>query len=179
MGQGSCGAQLVPLALKPSCGCCQAVSWGLWSHLKAWLGENKLLNSFTLLLEELSSLWANFPGRSVVKHLPASAGDIGHVGLILGSGRSRVMDGNHSSILAWRIPWTEELGRLQSIGSKRVGHAWAVGLRTLVPGWLLAGAAPQFFAMWVFCYGSLYNRAVGFCLSEQARQRKSPQDRNH
>ena len=30
----------------------------------------------------------------------------------------------HSSILAWRIPWTEEPGRLQSIGSKRVGHDW-------------------------------------------------------
>ena len=28
----------------------------------------------------------------------------------------------HSSILAWRIPWTEERGRLQSIGSQRVGH---------------------------------------------------------
>ena len=28
----------------------------------------------------------------------------------------------HSSILAWRIPWTEELGGLQSIGSQRVKH---------------------------------------------------------
>jgi len=28
----------------------------------------------------------------------------------------------HSSILAWRIPWTEEPGRLESIGSHRVGH---------------------------------------------------------
>ena len=28
----------------------------------------------------------------------------------------------HSSILAWRIPWTEESGRLQSMGSQRVGH---------------------------------------------------------
>ena len=28
----------------------------------------------------------------------------------------------HSSILAWRIPWTEEPGTLQSIGSQRVGH---------------------------------------------------------
>ena len=28
----------------------------------------------------------------------------------------------HSSILAWRIPWTEEPGRLQSIRSHRVGH---------------------------------------------------------
>ena len=28
----------------------------------------------------------------------------------------------HSGILAWRIPWTEEPGRLQSMGSQRVGH---------------------------------------------------------
>ena len=31
----------------------------------------------------------------------------------------------HSSILAWRIPWTEEPGGLQSKGSQRVGHDWA------------------------------------------------------
>ena len=34
----------------------------------------------------------------------------------------------HSSILAWRIPWTEEPGRLQSTGSQRVGHDWATSL---------------------------------------------------
>ena len=28
----------------------------------------------------------------------------------------------HSSVLAWRIPWTEDLGGLQSLGSQRVGH---------------------------------------------------------
>ena len=28
----------------------------------------------------------------------------------------------HSGILAWRIPWTQEPGRLQSMGSQRVGH---------------------------------------------------------
>ena len=28
----------------------------------------------------------------------------------------------HSSIMAWKIPWTEEPGRLQSMGSLRVGH---------------------------------------------------------
>ena len=28
----------------------------------------------------------------------------------------------HSSILAWKIPWMEESGRLQSLGSQRVGH---------------------------------------------------------
>ena len=34
----------------------------------------------------------------------------------------------HSSILAWRIPWLEEPGRLQSMGSQRVGHDWATSL---------------------------------------------------
>ena len=34
----------------------------------------------------------------------------------------------YSSLLAWRIPWTEERGRLQSMGSQRVGHDWATSL---------------------------------------------------
>ena len=34
----------------------------------------------------------------------------------------------HSSTLAWKIPWTEEPGRLQSMGSLRVGHHWATSL---------------------------------------------------
>ena len=59
----------------------------------------------------------------MVKNSPASAGDVRNKGSIPGSGRSPG-GGNatHSSILAWRIPWTEEPGRLQSIGSQRVGQ---------------------------------------------------------
>ena len=34
----------------------------------------------------------------------------------------------HSCTLAWKIPWTEEPGRLQSMGSLRVGHDWATSL---------------------------------------------------
>ena len=34
----------------------------------------------------------------------------------------------HSSTLAWKIPWAEEPGRLQSMGSLRVGHDWATSL---------------------------------------------------
>ena len=52
-----------------------------------------------------------------------SAGDIRDRGSIPGSGKS--LGGGHethSSILAWRIPWTEEPGRLQSVESQRVGH---------------------------------------------------------
>ena len=41
-------------------------------------------------------------------------------GRFLGGG-----NGTHSNILAWRILWTGECGRLQSIGSQRVGHNWS------------------------------------------------------
>ena len=34
----------------------------------------------------------------------------------------------HSSTLAWKIPWTEEPGRLQSMGLLRVGHDWVTSL---------------------------------------------------
>ena len=59
----------------------------------------------------------------VVKSLPANAGDVRDTGSIPGSGRSSGgRHGKPSSILAWRIPWTEEPGGLQSMGSQRVGH---------------------------------------------------------
>ena len=38
----------------------------------------------------------------------------------------------HSSTLAWKIPWREEPGRLQSMGSQRVGQDWATSLFTQV-----------------------------------------------
>ena len=41
---------------------------------------------------------------------------------IPGSGRSPGGGAWHSSILSWRIPWTEKSGRLQSTGAQRVGH---------------------------------------------------------
>jgi len=59
----------------------------------------------------------------VVQNLPANAEDLKDDSLISESGRSPGEGtATHSSILAWRIPWTEELGGLQSIGSQRVGH---------------------------------------------------------
>ena len=52
----------------------------------------------------------------VVKNPPANAGNIRNAGPIPGSGRVPEEGyGNHSSILAWRILWTEEPGGLQSI----------------------------------------------------------------
>ena len=62
----------------------------------------------------------------VLKNLPANAGGsvLGDVGWIPGLGRSPGGGmATHSSVLAWRVPWTEEPGGLQSTGSQRVDMA--------------------------------------------------------
>ena len=61
-----------------------------------------------------------FPGGSDGKESACSPGDLS---LISGLGRSPGKPtpvATHSSILAWRIPWTEEPGRLQSMGSQEL-----------------------------------------------------------
>ena len=61
-------------------------------------------------------------GHILVKNAPGNA-ETEDGGLILG-GEDPLQEemAIHSSILAWKIPWTEEPGGLQSIGSQRVGH---------------------------------------------------------
>ena len=67
-----------------------------------------------------------FPQWLSGKESACNAGDAGDVGSITGwgSGEDPLEEGmaTHSSILAWKIPWTEEPGRLLSMGSQRVGH---------------------------------------------------------
>ena len=73
-----------------------------------------VLISSELILE----LNLGLPGGSVVKNLPASAGD---TGLIPESGRAPEKElATHSYNHAWRIPWTEKPGRLQSMGFQRL-----------------------------------------------------------
>ena len=45
----------------------------------------------------------------------------------------------HSSVLVWRIPWTEEPGGLQSMGSQRVGHDGSDGMLFLYPLYPMQG----------------------------------------
>ena len=63
----------------------------------------------------------------------------------------------HSSTLAWKIPWTEEPGRLQSMGSLRVGHDWATSLHSLLnlgfPGGPLVKNPPAMQKTWVWSLG--------------------------
>ena len=61
-----------------------------------------------------------FPGGSEVKRLPGMQET-----RVRSLGREDPLEkemATHSSTLAWRIPWREEPGRLQSMGSQRVGH---------------------------------------------------------
>ena len=59
----------------------------------------------------------------MVKNLPIKAGDARNVSSVPGSRRSLEEEmATHSSILAWEIPWTEEPGRLQSVGSQSIRH---------------------------------------------------------
>ena len=72
-----------------------------------------------------------FPGGSVVKNLPANAGDAGDMGLIPGSGRSpRGGNGNPLQYSCLENPWTEEPDGLQSMGSQRVRHNQATECNT-------------------------------------------------
>ena len=60
----------------------------------------------------------------VAKNTPANAGDIRDAGLILGGQGDPLEEAMaaHSSILAWRFPWTEDPGGLWSTGSQRIRH---------------------------------------------------------
>ena len=56
----------------------------------------------------------------MVKHAPANVGDV-----VRSPGQGDPLEkemATHSSVLAWRVPWTEEPGGLQSVRSQRVGH---------------------------------------------------------
>ena len=62
----------------------------------------------------------DFPGGSEVKASACNGGDLSST-----LGREDPLEkemATHSSILAWRMPWTEDPDRLQSMGSQRVGH---------------------------------------------------------
>ena len=65
----------------------------------------------------------DLPGVSVVKNLPAMQ-ELQETPIQSLGQEEPLKEGmaTYSSTLAWRIPWTEELGRLQSVGSQGVGH---------------------------------------------------------
>ena len=89
---------------------------GWHSGVRERLKRDERVGSFLLAAAPNYHKLIGFPGGSVVKNLPVSAGD---VGLILGSGRSPG-EGNSNPLQysCLEIPWTEECGGLQSMVSK-------------------------------------------------------------
>ena len=80
---------------------------------------------FMTVIWSLPYYFSGFPVGAEVKVFACNAGDLGS---IPGSGRSPGEMATHSSIFAWRIPWTEEPGGLPSTGLQRVGHDWSTSL---------------------------------------------------
>ena len=73
-----------------------------------------------MLFNTLNCARQGFPGAQMVKRLPAM-----QEAQVRSLGREDLLEkemATHSSTLAWKIPWMEEPGRLQSMGLQRAGH---------------------------------------------------------
>ena len=104
----------------------------VWLSLKVWVNCTQIpdlqkLRPHVCCLKPLrfGLIWytVGFPGGSLVKNLPASAGDMGSI-LELRRSLEKGM-ATHSNLLAKIIPWTGVPGGLQSMELQRVGHDWA------------------------------------------------------
>ena len=98
-------------------------------HTTIMLPHNHPLFHFQSNAQQItrySALYCDFPGGAVGKNQPTNTGGTRGAGSIPGSGRSpEVRNGNPLQYFAWKIPWTEEPGGLQSMGLQRIGHKWA------------------------------------------------------
>ena len=91
----------------------------------------------------MGGFWVFFPGGQMVKRLPAIQET-----WVRSLGWEDPLEkemATHSSTLAWKIPRTEEPGRLQSMEFQRVGHDWATSLH------FLNHTAPGF-QLWFYFY---------------------------
>ena len=103
---------------------------GIWVEVQRYLPQNagnstwsgiQVPFHFVILTRiRFMYLWTRgFPGGSVIKNLPANAGDTTDAGSILGSEDPLEKEmAAHSGILAWEISWTEEPDQLQSMVSQ-------------------------------------------------------------
>ena len=102
----------------------------------SWLRTEHLIGKDVLLtrIRDLGICWGNtlyfgFTGGSDGIEFSCNAGEPGSIPGRWGDALETRMSA-HSSTLAWRIPWKEESGRLQFMGSQRVGHHWVTNTHT-------------------------------------------------
>ena len=104
---------------------CLFFRWGVWTGCYWWLGDA------VSCIQVVSFLWVRAIWYSLRPGGLPSMGShrVGHDWSDLAAGLvpEKAM-ATHSSTLAWKIPWTEEPGRLQSMGSLRVRCNWMTSL---------------------------------------------------
>ena len=104
-------------------------------HANNWLNGHPCFWSFQewatkvlthILLDPVSKLWT--PRSHFLTTSPEWAEELSLLYWVGIGGMEEKAMAAHSSSLAWKIPWMEEPGGLQSMGSQRVGHDWATSL---------------------------------------------------
>ena len=117
---------------------------------------------FHMYLASIIEKWASLVAQRV-KNLPAMWET-----LVWSLSREDLLEkgmATHSSILAWRIPWTEEPGGLQSMGSQSVTHNWVTNAFTFHFHWKIMGKsfvsqmAIEFFKL----YTHIHITFISFC----------------
>ena len=108
----------------------QRQSWvkeaGLKKFHTVWFCLYGTLKDKTIVMDGL-------PSGSVVKNLPAMQET-----QVQSLGQEDLLEegtATHSSVLEWRIPWTEEPGGLQSVGLQRVGYKWSDWAHLVMENW--------------------------------------------
>ena len=108
---------------------------GVFLKLESWFSQAFLIGALGI---SIRLIWASLVAQRL-KHLPPMRET-----WVRSLGREDPLEKEmaiHSSLLAWRISWMEKPGRLQSMGSQRVGHDWATspspsGTEFAVPSWI-------------------------------------------
>ena len=140
-----------------------------WGNTNLWAPPAPWRSLTWSLLDRKRS----FPSGSAVKNLPVMQ-DMRVWSLSQEEAMEKGMATN-SSILAWRISWTEDLGGLQSIGSQRVRHNWS-DLACTQPG--RAGILEQTKCLW---YLKLTDPVPGCYMTHTVKewQREAHTEENH
>ena len=128
--RGNAAPEHMDSALKPSPtliedGCIPATRWDIVPWQRARMqSHTRGVTSKGCRSQLAGTIWTS---KELFQDFPDSTVDKARdTGLIPGPVRSREKEiATHSSILAWKILWPEEPGRLLSIGSHRVGHDWS------------------------------------------------------
>ena len=112
------------------------ISWPKdWSFSFSSSPSNEYLGLLSFKTDWFEILAVQGTLKSLLQHHSSKASILHHSTFFGNGTRSLEKEmATHSTIFAWRIPWTEESGRLQYMGSQKVGHYWAIIIFSLLYG---------------------------------------------